>query len=158
MWDFPSLASQIDWRLVFLTGLFCLLAAFGARKLILRIRTERDSAEQAQKQNALFDSALNNMSQGLLMFDAQDRLILFNRRYAELYRLDPSSIQLGSGFAEQFRLRKEAGTFPAPDLEKYLARVVDESGRFRGNPKDGRFETEGYETKLVELPLAVTVH
>lgn len=113
---------------------------------------DRVSEEKARKQNLLFDAAVNNMSQGLLMFDANDRLILFNRRYADLYRLDPNSIQLGSGFAEQFRLRKEAGTFPAPDLEKYLARVVDETGRFRGNPKDGRFQTEGYETKLVELP------
>src|SRR5436189_4882058 len=121
MWDFPSLASQIDWRLVFLTGLYCLLAAFCARKLILRIRTERDSAEQAQKQNALFDSALNNMSQGLLMFDADDHLVLFNRRYCEIYNLDPSSLSLGTHFTEQFRLRKAAGTF-VPDLDKYLAR------------------------------------
>ena len=113
---------------------------------------DRISEKRARQQNLLFDAAVNNMSQGLLMFDASDRLILFNRRYAELYRLDPNSIQLGSGFAEQFRLRKEAGTFPAPDLEKYLARVVDESGRFRGNPKDGRFLTNGCETKLVELP------
>jgi diguanylate cyclase (GGDEF)-like protein/PAS domain S-box-containing protein len=113
---------------------------------------DRVAEEKALKQNLLFNAALNNMSQGLLMFDAEDRLILFNQRYVDLYRLDPNSIQLGSGFAEQFRLRKEAGTFPAPDLEKYLARVVDESGRFRGNPKDGKFVIDGYETKLVELP------
>jgi diguanylate cyclase (GGDEF)-like protein/PAS domain S-box-containing protein len=121
---------------------------------------DRSAHGSARRQNALFDAALNNMSQGLLMFDAEDRLILFNKRYAELYRLDPGSIQLGSNFSDQFRLRKQAGTFPAADVERYIARVVDESGRFRGNPKDGRFLTAGYESKAVELPdgrcLAIT--
>jgi diguanylate cyclase (GGDEF)-like protein/PAS domain S-box-containing protein len=113
--------------------------------------TDRVSEEKARKQNLLFDAALNNMSQGLLMFDARDRLILFNQRYCEMYRLDPASMRLGSGFAEQFRLRKEAGTF-TPDLDKYLARVMDDSGRFRGNPYSGSFLAEGHETKPVDLP------
>ena len=112
---------------------------------------DRVSEEKARKQNLLFEAALNNMSQGLLMFDANDRLILFNRRYAEIYKLDPASIRLGSSFVEQFRLRKEAGTF-APDIDKYLERVTDEAGHFRGNPRDGRFLTEGHETKPVDLP------
>jgi diguanylate cyclase (GGDEF)-like protein/PAS domain S-box-containing protein len=112
---------------------------------------ERRAEEESRKQNTLFETALNNMSQGLLMFDAEDRLVLFNRRYADLYRLDPASIQLGTSFAEQFRLRKAAGTF-TPDPEKYIAQVMDESGRFRGNSRKGRFLTEGHETKLVELP------
>ncbi len=95
------------------------------------------------------------------MFDAEDRLILFNQRYAELYRLNPTDIELGSNFTEQFRLRKKAGTF-TPDLVKYLARVMDESGRFRGNPNAGEFLIKGHETKLVELPdgrcISVTNH
>jgi len=85
------------------------------------------------------------------MFDAEDRLILFNQRYCDMYRLNPNAMQLGSNFSEQFRLRKEAGTF-APDLDKYLARVMDDSGRFRGNPRAGSFLTEGHETKPVRLP------
>ncbi len=112
---------------------------------------DRRAEKKARKQSLLFETALHNMSHALLMFDAEDRLILFNQRYADLYRLDTASIQLGTGFAEQFRLRKAAGTF-GPDPEKYTAQVVDQSGRFRGNPGKGRFQTEGHETKLIELP------
>jgi diguanylate cyclase (GGDEF)-like protein/PAS domain S-box-containing protein len=112
---------------------------------------DRVSEEKARKQNLLFDAALNNMSQGLLMFDAEDRLILFNQRYAEIYRVEPTSIELGWTFASLLRLRQEAGTFGF-DLKEYVARVVDEHGRFRGDPATGKFVTEGYETKLAELP------
>jgi diguanylate cyclase (GGDEF)-like protein/PAS domain S-box-containing protein len=112
---------------------------------------DRRAEEKSRKQNLLFATAMNNMSQGLLMFDAEDRLILFNQRYADLYRLDAASIQLGSHFIEQFRLRKEAGTF-GPDIDEYASEVLDENGRFRGNPRKGRFQEEGHETKLVALP------
>ena len=38
-------------------------------------------------QNMRFDAALNNMSQGLAMFDREHRLIVCNARYAEVYDL-----------------------------------------------------------------------
>lgn len=38
-------------------------------------------------QNLRFDAALNNMSQGLLMFDDTQRLVVSNRRFAEIYGL-----------------------------------------------------------------------
>jgi diguanylate cyclase (GGDEF)-like protein/PAS domain S-box-containing protein len=37
------------------------------------------------KQNLRFDAALNNMAQGLLMYDRAGRLIVFNRRFTELF-------------------------------------------------------------------------
>jgi diguanylate cyclase (GGDEF)-like protein/PAS domain S-box-containing protein len=144
MFEVISSIDHHDWRFLALVGLACLLAGLGAIKLARRSRA-------AAGRSRLRETALNNMSQGLLMFDSQDRLILFNQRYCELYRLDPASIRLGSSFTEQFRLRKQTGTF-APDLDKYLERVLDDSGRFRGNPKAGSFLTEGHETKLVEIP------
>lgn len=36
--------------------------------------------------NKRFDAALNNMVQGLAMFDSEQRLVVCNKRYAELYR------------------------------------------------------------------------
>ena len=144
MFQVISSIDHHDWRFLAFLGLVCLLAVLGAINLVRRSRA-------AAGRSRLFETALINMSQGLLMFDSEDRLILFNQRYCDMYRLNPAAIQLGSNFIEQFRLRKEAGTF-APDLDKYLARVIDDSGRFRGNPNAGKFLTEGHETKLVELP------
>lgn len=46
-------------------------------------------------QNDRFDAALNNMSHGLCMADAEGRIIVFNARFAELFGLD-GKIQAGS--------------------------------------------------------------
>ena len=50
--------------------------------------------------NLLLDAALENMSQGLCLFDAQNRLEVFNRRYLEIFRLPPDRIKPGITFRE----------------------------------------------------------
>lgn len=60
------------------------------RSDVLRQNRQLQFQEQElRRQNLLFDAALNNMSHGLCMFDAEGKLIVSNRRYAELYGLDP---------------------------------------------------------------------
>ena len=41
--------------------------------------------DKFEKQNLRFEAALNNMAQGLLMFDSAGKLSVFNRRIAELF-------------------------------------------------------------------------
>jgi diguanylate cyclase (GGDEF)-like protein len=43
-----------------------------------------------------FDAALSNMAQGLCMFDGQKRLVVWNERYAELYRLPSELLKIGT--------------------------------------------------------------
>lgn len=47
-------------------------------------------------QNRRLSTALNNMSQGLNMFDAQGRITLLNRRYLEMYKLSPEIVKPGA--------------------------------------------------------------
>ena len=50
--------------------------------------TERARLEEELKtRNLQFDAALNNMAQGLLMFDSEGKLLISNRRFAELFKL-----------------------------------------------------------------------
>ena len=50
--------------------------------------TERERAnEKIERQNLQFDAALNNMVQGLLMFDSAGALIISNRRFTEMFGL-----------------------------------------------------------------------
>jgi PAS domain-containing protein len=57
------------------------------------VATHRDITEEVAKakelelQHLLVKSALNNMRQGLCMFDADKRLVVSNRRYAEIYNI-----------------------------------------------------------------------
>jgi methyl-accepting chemotaxis protein len=58
----------------------------------------------------ILDAALNNMSQGLCLFDADRRLAVFNRRYLEIYGLSPDEVKPGVTLHDLLRLRKAAGT------------------------------------------------
>jgi diguanylate cyclase (GGDEF)-like protein len=80
---------------------------------------ERDTLITTQ--NARFEIALSNMTQGLCFFDGDERLIVCNRRYIEMYRLDPSRLQPGIAFSDIVRMRYEAGTYPAMSPEDYQA-------------------------------------
>jgi diguanylate cyclase (GGDEF)-like protein/PAS domain S-box-containing protein len=85
--------------------------------------TERRHAEdQVREQKLQMDAALNNISQGLLMFDGDGRIILWNRRYLELYNLAADVIRPGLTLQELLRLRKAVGTFML-DPEIYVAEL-----------------------------------
>jgi diguanylate cyclase (GGDEF)-like protein len=63
--------------------------------------TELKQREQElQAQNLRFDTALNNMSQGLSMFDAEQRLVVCNERYTRLYGLPPELTRPGTTFQQ----------------------------------------------------------
>ena len=65
------------------------------------------------------DFALDRIRQGLCVFDEQQRLRLFNRRYAEMYDLKPSQLRLGMTALDVLELRCAAGTGPAMPLEEF---------------------------------------
>ena len=55
---------------------------------------------ELELQNIRFDAAINNMLHGLSMFDAENRLIVCNRQYAELYGLPEELTRPGTSFWE----------------------------------------------------------
>ena len=55
------------------------------------------------------DAALKGMQQGLCMFDAEGRIVMFNQRYIDLMKL-PASDLIGMSLLELFRRRKAAGS------------------------------------------------
>jgi diguanylate cyclase (GGDEF)-like protein/PAS domain S-box-containing protein len=64
------------------------------------------------EQNLRLDGALNNMNQGLCMFDAQNLLLVWNERYREMYNIDPRHIWRGCTIRDLLDARIAAGTFP----------------------------------------------
>jgi diguanylate cyclase (GGDEF)-like protein/PAS domain S-box-containing protein len=73
--------------------------------------------EQFREQRRLFDIAVNNMSQGLCMFDAAERLLICNRRYLEMYELSPAVVKPGCTLLEMLQHRIAKGTFARDPLE-----------------------------------------
>ena len=64
--------------------------------------------------------ALNNMTQGLCMFDSTARLVLCNDRYIEMYRLDPEDGRRGTPLRDLLVRRAAAGTFSG-DPDSYVS-------------------------------------
>ncbi len=66
-----------------------------------RVRQEEAMFQQAAKlarTNTRFDAALSNMTQGLCMFDDRKQLVVWNDRYAELYRIPPHLLKVGTPY------------------------------------------------------------
>jgi diguanylate cyclase (GGDEF)-like protein len=75
-------------------------------------------------QNMRFDAALNNMSPALLMFDASARLVIHNKRYCEMYGLDPELVKPGVYLQDLLRLREAQGSYSG-DPDGYTQNVLD---------------------------------
>ncbi|HET9717275.1 MAG TPA: PAS-domain containing protein [Pseudolabrys sp.] len=98
--------------------------------------------ERLRKHNARLLSAIDNMSQGLNMFDAQTRIVMCNRRYIEMYRLSPQIVRPGCSLRALIEHRKETGLFSG-DVDAYCQMIIDgvRSGKSKGNyvhASDGR--------------------
>jgi diguanylate cyclase (GGDEF)-like protein len=70
------------------------------------------------------DTALNNMSQGLIMFDAAERMVVCNDLYIEMYGLSREIVKPGCSLRELLQHRVEAGSFFHPDAELLRAELV----------------------------------
>ncbi len=80
----------------------------------------KEQEESLRIRNLQFDSAINNMSQGLCFFDAAHRLIVCNDRYVDMYDLPRDRVGPGTPLAEIVDMRFEAGSFPAMSRDEYL--------------------------------------
>ena len=71
------------------------------------------SEEMLREQHLRLSTAIGNMTQGLLMFDAEGRLLMCNDRYIEMYGLARDVVKPGCTFDQLLEVRKANGTFPA---------------------------------------------
>ena len=94
--------------------------------------------QQLRAQNVQLDAALNNIAQGLAMFDADQRLVLCNRRYAEIYELSPDQVTLGTTLLEIIRHR--VGNKLLSDMSPEA--IVDAMLRKRNDTHFGEFYSQ----------------
>ena len=71
--------------------------------------------------NLLLDAALENMTQGLCLYDPQNRLEVFNRRYLEIFRLPRDQIKPGISFREVLEVSIASGNHPNKTVDELLA-------------------------------------
>ena len=100
-----SHANDDAWTLALLAGVSCTLATTALVGLLAYCRV------RAQKSR--LDTALNNICQGLTMFDRSGCLILCNRRYIEMYGLSADVIKPGCTVRQVVEHRIETGSLTA---------------------------------------------
>jgi diguanylate cyclase (GGDEF)-like protein len=65
---------------------------------------------ELERTNARFDAAINNMSQGVCLFDADQKVVVSNRRFAEIYRLSLDQVRPGTSLRDILECRRQQGT------------------------------------------------
>ena len=100
------------------------------------------SEAEVHEQYERLHGAINNMPQGLCMFDAEQRLIICNRRYAELYALPAEITTPGTPLRTILEQRLASGAYvtsPENYVEKRLDAVISGANWYSVNTlRDGR--------------------
>lgn len=98
------------------------------------MRALRDAGEllrqrdlELEAQNLKLDAALENMSQGLVMYDEEYRVVVANRRFAELYDLSHDQVRAGTTLREVLERRKAKGHYGGKTVEEVMAAVLAKS-------------------------------
>src|SRR5689334_8698878 len=122
-----------DWRsqtrLQFLAAVLAVVVVVVIISLIVRQMQRQHAAAQkllSQKSQHL-DTAINNMTQGLLLFDAEGRLVICNDRYIEMFALSRDIVKPGCWLHDLIQHRKDTGTFVG-DVDSYCQKFLDPKG------------------------------
>jgi diguanylate cyclase (GGDEF)-like protein len=159
-------AALADWRqqirfLILAAGLSVLVIA---AILILVVRKLSQQHRLSQRRLTLekqrLDVAINNMTQGLLLYDSSGRLVVCNKRYLEMYELSPQVVKPGFGFRDLLAYRKQTGSFKG-SVDDFCANVLRNValGKVTHNVVE---TTDGRSVQIVNQPLLdggwVTTH
>jgi len=149
-------AALADWReqisiLIAVAGLSVLAIAALLFLVVRKLSQQhRASRERLTLEKLRLDTAVNNMTQGLLLFDSSQRLVICNRRYLDMYGLSAEVVKPGCSFRDVIAHRKQTGSFTG-DVDQYVARVlrdVDQRNAMIITTPDGR------SVQVVNEPLA----
>ncbi|WP_051346025.1 EAL domain-containing protein [Bradyrhizobium sp. th.b2] len=109
-----------------------LMAAFAIMAVIVFLLLKRhqisDDRLAAERRN--LTTAVNNIPQGLVLYDASARIIICNRPYIEMFGLSPDIAKPGCTMQRLIAHRQETGSFDG-DVEDFCDAII-------GNVKLGR--------------------
>ena len=81
----------------------------------------RQNAVALRQTNMRFDAALSSMSQGLAMYDDEERLVVANARLCELSGVPTGSLQAGMTYRDVIDVVASAGHFPGRTTDEVYA-------------------------------------
>jgi diguanylate cyclase (GGDEF)-like protein len=107
---------------------------------------------QLTTQNVRFDTAINNMVQGLLMFDSGERIVVCNNHYIEMHGLSREIVKPGCSLRALLRHRADAGHLKR-DPEAYRTELL--AALAHGKPVNWILDTaDGREILISHSPMS----
>ena len=119
---------------------------------IVDVTNQQRAQELLMLQKLQTEAAVDNMSQGLLMFDSQARLVLCNTQYIEMYRISPGVVKPGCTLREVIEQRKAAGLFVG-DEDEYCRNIIADAVHGRSSAKTIEL-ADGRCIRVVNRPMA----
>ncbi len=167
-----------DWRFVALIGCVCFPASFalyhyvvplgawvaaapellvstigaGLTTLLAMLVAAIGITRRMHVDNRRMRVAINNMSQGLCMFDRNERLVVCNRRYMELYQLPDEVVTPGRTLASLLEYRIAKGNF-SRDPDEYRQGLVAAMAQGKTTTAEVK-SASGRVVSIINLPMA----
>jgi diguanylate cyclase (GGDEF)-like protein len=123
-------AALSEWReqtrlLVTVASLSALVICITLFLIIRQLRRQHEaSRRRLMLEKQRLDTAVNNMTHGLLLFDADQRLVMVNDRYIEMFGVSREVAKPGCTLRELVQHRKETGSFIG-DVDQYCTNFVE---------------------------------
>jgi len=118
-----------DWRaqtrfMVAAAVLSALVIAFILFLIVRQVnRQNQQSQQQLASEKHRLDTALNNMTQGLVLYDKSARMVICNQRYIDMCGLSANVVKPGCHFLDVVRHRKETGSFEG-NVEEFCSNIL----------------------------------
>ena len=84
-------------------------------ELVAKEQALEEARVQAQQAHERLEDAIEALSDGFVLYDADDRLVVCNRRYRETYQLSAPAIRPGTRFEDILRYGLARGQYPAAE-------------------------------------------
>jgi PAS domain S-box-containing protein len=98
--------------------------SLGEKSRILALKSR-----ELEQTNRRFDLALSNMPNGLCMWDSEQRLVISNERYREMYGLTPEQVKPGVSLREILESHLANGESSELDIDEYIKVVVSQTAQ-----------------------------
>jgi diguanylate cyclase (GGDEF)-like protein len=119
-----------DWReqtrfLIIAAALSALVIAFILSLIVRQLsRQHRSSQRRLALEKQRLDTAVDNMTQGLTLFDASRRLVVCNQRYIDMYGLSRDVVKRGCSLRDLIAHRKQMGSLQG-DIDEHCSRILN---------------------------------
>jgi diguanylate cyclase (GGDEF)-like protein len=113
-------------RLALVVALASLLVVALGTALYTVLRQRERVEMERRKAREMLDSAIDSMSDGFVMWDQEDRLVICNQKYRDIYKISAPFLKIGARFVDIIRAGVHAGQYPqaGEDVAGFVRHMV----------------------------------